>query len=111
MSDSKSGKFFVYIFSLIFFFIYFFYFILAGRWTQEEHQLFLKGLQLYNRQWRLIADLVKTRTVVQIRTHAQKYFMKMQKENKSDKVSKRNLKQIFFFSNSIYFLVSSSKTR
>lgn len=51
----------------------------AGRWTSEEHNLFLQGLKLYNKQWKLIADLVKTRTVVQIRTHAQKYFQKLEK--------------------------------
>ena len=52
---------------------------LAGRWTSEEHNLFLQGLHLYSKQWKLIADLVKTRTVVQIRTHAQKYFQKLEK--------------------------------
>jgi len=51
----------------------------AGRWTAEEHKLFLQGLDMYQKQWKLIADLVKTRTVVQIRTHAQKYFQKLQK--------------------------------
>jgi len=51
----------------------------AGRWTSEEHTLFLQGLQLYNKQWKQIAELVKTRTVVQIRTHAQKYFQKLDK--------------------------------
>lgn len=53
----------------------------AGRWTQEEHKLFLQGLEKHQKQWKLIADLVKTRTVVQIRTHAQKYFQKLQKKN------------------------------
>lgn len=51
----------------------------AGRWTSEEHSLFLQGLQMYNKQWKQIAELVKTRTVVQIRTHAQKYFQKLDK--------------------------------
>jgi SHAQKYF class myb-like DNA-binding protein len=51
----------------------------AGRWTTEEHNLFLEGLRLHQKQWKSIADLVKTRTVVQIRTHAQKYFQKMEK--------------------------------
>lgn len=50
-----------------------------GRWTADEHSLFLSGLQKYNKQWKQIAELVKTRTVVQIRTHAQKYFQKMDK--------------------------------
>jgi SHAQKYF class myb-like DNA-binding protein len=51
----------------------------TGRWTSEEHNLFLLGLKKYNKQWKSIAELVKTRTVVQIRTHAQKYFQKMDK--------------------------------
>lgn len=51
----------------------------AGRWTAEEHDLFEKGLQLYGRDWRKIGTLIPTRNIVQIRTHAQKYFLKQQK--------------------------------
>lgn len=50
-----------------------------GRWTAEEHLLFLEGLQKYDKSWRDIATIVKTRTPDQIRTHAQKYFIKMGK--------------------------------
>lgn len=49
----------------------------------EEHMLFVEGLRTYNKQWRQIAELIRTRTVVQIRTHAQKYFQKIQKQFKS----------------------------
>jgi SHAQKYF class myb-like DNA-binding protein len=41
--------------------------------------LFIKGLELYGKGWKKIAGLIKTRTVVQIRTHAQKYFLKLAK--------------------------------
>lgn len=51
----------------------------TGRWTKEEHEAFLKGLQLYGKEWKKVAAKVKTRTVVQTRTHAQKYFQKLQK--------------------------------
>lgn len=51
----------------------------TGRWTREEHLLFMKGLELYGKGWKKIAGLIKTRTVVQIRTHAQKYFLKLSK--------------------------------
>jgi len=51
----------------------------TGRWTREEHHLFLRGLELHGKGWKKIASLIKTRTVVQIRTHAQKYFLKLQK--------------------------------
>ncbi|KAG5190724.1 hypothetical protein JKP88DRAFT_141951, partial [Tribonema minus] len=49
----------------------------TGRWTAEEHERFLQGLREHNKQWKLIADLIRTRTVVQVRTHAQKHFQKM----------------------------------
>ena len=51
-----------------------------GRWTEEEHEAFLSGLQEYGKEWKKVADHVKTRTVAQTRSHAQKYFQKMQKE-------------------------------
>lgn len=51
----------------------------SGRWTREEHDIFLKGLELHGKEWKKIADLIKSRTVVQIRTHAQKYFQKVAK--------------------------------
>ncbi|CAM9304094.1 unnamed protein product [Chrysoparadoxa australica] len=51
----------------------------TGRWTYEEHRAFLKGLELHGKGWKKIAALIKTRTVVQIRTHAQKYFQKLAK--------------------------------
>lgn len=51
----------------------------TGRWTNEEHRLFLRGLELHGKGWKKIASLIKTRTVVQIRTHAQKYFQKVAK--------------------------------
>ncbi len=53
--------------------------IIKGRWTPEDHELFIQGLKLYNRQWKAISELIQTRTVVQIRTHAQKYFQKLLK--------------------------------
>lgn len=43
--------------------------------------MFLEGLKQHQKQWKLIAEMVKTRTVVQIRTHAQKYFQKLTKSN------------------------------
>ncbi|DBA00826.1 TPA: hypothetical protein N0F65_008469 [Lagenidium giganteum] len=53
----------------------------TGRWTEAEHKLFLKGLESFPyRAWKKIATLIKTRTVVQIRTHAQKYYQKLEKE-------------------------------
>jgi len=51
----------------------------TGRWTKEEHEAFMHALQVYGKEWKKVAAKVKTRTVVQTRTHAQKYFQKLQK--------------------------------
>ncbi|KAF0719556.1 Aste57867_950 [Aphanomyces stellatus] len=51
-----------------------------GRWRDTEHDLFLEGLRRYGRQWFNVAKVVKTRSVTQIRTHAQKYFAKQERE-------------------------------
>ena len=52
-----------------------------GRWTEEEHQLFLEGLKLFNKDWRAIERYIGTRTCSQIRSHAQKFFMRLEKQH------------------------------
>lgn len=56
----------------------------TGRWTKEEHEKFLHGINVYGKEWKKIASMIETRTVVQIRTHAQKYFQKLAKKRNQE---------------------------
>nr|ABK95405.1 unknown [Populus trichocarpa] len=53
-------------------------------WTEEEHKLFLLGLQKIGKgDWRGISrNFVKTRTPTQVASHAQKYFLRRNNQNR-----------------------------
>ncbi|KAJ3270556.1 hypothetical protein HDV01_007706 [Terramyces sp. JEL0728] len=49
----------------------------TGKFTEEEVVKFKEGLELYGRDWLKLTEHVKTRDPNAIRSHAQKYFIKM----------------------------------
>jgi len=53
-------------------------------WTPEEHQRFLDALKLYGpKDVKAISAHVGTRNPTQVRTHAQKYFLRMERDKGS----------------------------
>ena len=48
----------------------------SGRWTRVEHRKFLEGLKTHGRNWKKISEIIKTRSSTQVRSHAQKHFIR-----------------------------------
>ena len=46
-----------------------------GRWSNDEEDIFEEGLKFYGKNWLKIQKYIKTRSLRQIRSHAQKYFI------------------------------------
>ncbi|XP_074310672.1 protein REVEILLE 1-like [Silene latifolia] len=57
------------------------------RWTDEEHDKFLEALKLHGRAWKKIEEHIGTKTAVQIRSHAQKFFTKVVRETTNSNTS------------------------
>eukprot|EP00287_Rhodomonas_sp_CCMP768_P025247 CAMPEP_0202852942 /NCGR_PEP_ID=MMETSP1389-20130828/90227_1 /ASSEMBLY_ACC=CAM_ASM_000865 /TAXON_ID=302021 /ORGANISM="Rhodomonas sp., Strain CCMP768" /LENGTH=409 /DNA_ID=CAMNT_0049531477 /DNA_START=181 /DNA_END=1412 /DNA_ORIENTATION=+ len=52
-------------------------------WTDDEHERFLDALEKFgHKDVKAIANYVGTRNATQVRSHAQKYFMKLAREGK-----------------------------
>jgi SHAQKYF class myb-like DNA-binding protein len=52
-------------------------------WTPEEHQRFLEALNKYgHKDVKAISMHVNTRNATQVRTHAQKYFLRLERERR-----------------------------
>jgi SHAQKYF class myb-like DNA-binding protein len=52
-------------------------------WSEEEHAKFLEALEIFgSKNVKEIAKFLGTRTPAQVRSHAQKYFLKLKKQGK-----------------------------
>jgi SHAQKYF class myb-like DNA-binding protein len=53
----------------------------SGRWTRLEHFKFLEALKMFGKEWQKVQQHVYTRTSTQARSHAQKFFVKLDKKH------------------------------
>jgi SHAQKYF class myb-like DNA-binding protein len=51
----------------------------SGRWSEEEHKIYMKAKKLYGPNWHMIALMVGTRSRVQVKSHDQKYKINLQR--------------------------------
>ena len=51
--------------------------IKEGRWTEEEKNRFIQGIVLYGINWKKVKTLIPSRSAVQVRSHAQKFYQRM----------------------------------
>ena len=60
------------------------FFEIGVPWSEEEHKLFLLGLEKVGKgNWKGISkNFVKTRTSTQVASHAQKYFLRRSNLNR-----------------------------
>ena len=52
-----------------------------GRWTREEHKKFIEAIIKFGNNWKEVQEYVHSRTSTQARSHAQKFFEKIKKNN------------------------------
>ena len=51
----------------------------SKRWNKKEKILFLEGLYKFGCDWKVIKKYIKSRSSVQVRSHAQKFLLKLRK--------------------------------
>ena len=49
----------------------------TGRWSEKEKRLFLEGFFQYINNWKKLNEIIKSRSTIQLRSHAQKVLMKI----------------------------------
>src|SRR5437868_1137530 len=45
-------------------------------WTEQEHSKFLTAVSLYERDWKRVSAFIQTKSLSQVRSHAQKFLAK-----------------------------------
>ena len=74
-----------------------------GRWTKEEQNRFAEAVLMYVNDWKKIQNHVSSRNITQVRSHAQKYLMKL-KEKESNLLKDKGFEKNASWSKIMIFL-------
>ena len=75
-----------------------------GRWGKEEQKLFAEAVLIYRNDWKKIQNHISSRNITQVRSHAQKFLMKL-KENQF--LKKKGLEKNLSWTKTMNFLVKN----
>ena len=75
-----------------------------GRWSKEEQKRFAEAVLKFGNNWKKIQNYVSSRNITQIRSHAQKFLMKL-KEN--DFLNYKGLEQNLSWTKIMNFLTKT----
>ena len=53
----------------------------GGRWNKDEQRLFAEAVLKYGNDWKKIQNHILSRNITQVRSHAQKFLMKLKENN------------------------------
>jgi len=53
----------------------------GGRWNRDEQKLFAEAVLKYGNDWKKIQEHIVSRNMTQVRSHAQKFLMKLKENN------------------------------
>lgn len=74
-------------------------FSIAGNWSPQEHENFLRGLEQFGQAeglaqaevWKKISSVVGTKSAADVKKHAHNYFIKLQAESYTSNVAPSNV--------------------
>ena len=75
-----------------------------GRWGKDEQKLFAEAVLIYRNDWKKIQNHISSRNITQVRSHAQKFLMKL-KENQF--LKKKGLDKNLSWTKTMNFLVKN----
>ena len=73
----------------------------GGRWSKDEQKRFAEAVLKFGNDWRKIQNHISTRNITQVRSHAQKFLMKL-KEN--DFIRNKGLDQTMSWTKTMNYL-------